>query len=59
MGGSATTSRREVERDLNLLNRASKMLSSCNKAVIRATDETSLTEEICGIATLMGGYRLA
>lgn len=41
------------------LNRAYGMLSSCNKAVIRATDETSLLTEICEIATEMGGYKFA
>lgn len=46
-------------RDVNAINRAYGMLSSCNKAVIRATDETRLVEEICGIATRLGGYMFA
>ncbi len=40
-------------------NRALRVLSAGNHAVIRATDEDSLLAEMCGIAAAEGGYRLA
>ena len=44
---------------LSRSNRALKMLSSCNEALILAQDETSLLKQICGIAVELGGYRMA
>ena len=40
-------------------NRALKMLSSCNEALIWATDETVLLKQICQIAVELGGHRMA
>ncbi len=40
-------------------NRALRVLSAGNHAVIRATDEDSLLAEMCSIAAAEGGYRLA
>lgn len=46
-------------RALARSNRALKMLSSCNEALIWADDETSLLQEICRIAVELGGHRMA
>ena len=40
-------------------NRALRVLSAGNQAVVRATDEAALLAEMCHIATAEGGYRLA
>lgn len=40
-------------------NRALKMLSSCNEAVIWATDEPALLKQICQIAVELGGHKMA
>ena len=45
--------------DLSRSNRALKMLSGCNEAVIRAEDEASLLKEVCRIAVESGGYGMA
>ncbi len=58
-GMSDVTSRREAEQELKTLNRALEMLGSCNRKLIRATDELQLLEDICTIATEVGGYRMA
>ncbi len=47
-----------IER-LKKINRALKMLSECNQAVIRATEEMDLLKDVCHIITEVGGYRLA
>ena len=39
--------------------RALKMLTACNEALIRATGEDALLEDICRIAVDVGGYRTA
>jgi PAS domain S-box-containing protein len=41
------------------VNRAQRMLSACNEALIRAESETALLNEICRIAVEIGGYRMA
>lgn len=48
-------SRNELQR----LSRAYQTLSACNQAVLRATDETTLLQDICDILSTVGGYRLA
>ena len=40
-------------------NRALRMLSDSNQALIRATDEAELLQQICRIAVERGGYRMA
>ncbi|HUP92268.1 MAG TPA: ATP-binding protein [Solimonas sp.] len=52
-------SRRHGELDLLRINRALKMLSACNEALIRAQHEQQLLAEICRIAVDIGGYRMA
>jgi signal transduction histidine kinase len=48
-----------VEAELRRANRALRMLTSCNKALIRAPDENRLLEDLCRIAVEEGGYTLA
>ncbi len=45
--------------ELSRINRALKMLTGCNEALIRAGDERSLLQSVCDIAVEAGGYRRA
>lgn len=45
--------------ELSKLNRAYRVLSDCNQTLIRATDETTLLQDVCQIIIEQGGYRLA
>ncbi len=51
--------RRANEELQNVLNRTLRVLSRCNEALVRATDETSLLKNICSNLTQIGGYPLA
>ena len=53
------TERKRAEEALRRLNRELRAISSCNQALLRATDEQSLLEEICRIVVEEAGYRLA
>ncbi len=53
------TARLQGERELARLNRALRMLSACNEALIRAPDEAKLLKDICDTAVGLGGYRVA
>lgn len=53
------TARRRAERELERLNRALEAVSQCNQALIHASDETSLLQEVCEIIVRVTGYRLA
>ncbi|HRE84254.1 MAG TPA: PAS domain S-box protein, partial [Opitutaceae bacterium] len=53
------TERARAERELARINRAQRLLSSCNEALIRAKNEATLLDEICRIAVEIGGYRHA
>jgi len=53
------TEKKQAERVLRKVNRALKALSSCNEALIHATDEKRLLNEICRIIVDIEGYRLA
>ncbi|GHC30333.1 bifunctional diguanylate cyclase/phosphodiesterase [Aidingimonas halophila] len=55
----AELTRQEVERHLRTSHRALTLLGQCNKALIRASDESSLLESICHLAVEAGGYRMA
>ncbi len=44
---------------LESINRALRMLSDGNQALIRATEEPALLSEVCRIIVEVGGYRLA
>ncbi|MDB5851780.1 MAG: hypothetical protein JWP29_5532 [Rhodoferax sp.] len=52
------TERVRVGHEVRRLDRAQRMLSACNEAVIRATDEAQLLRQICEIAVDIGGYLL-
>jgi len=51
--------RRRASERLYETNRAQRMLSNCNEALVRVTDEQKLIEEICHIIVDIGGYRMA
>ncbi len=53
------TIRQKAEAELRRANRALRMLTNCNEALIRATEEQQLLEELCRIVVEVGGYRLA
>lgn len=53
------TRRKQAEMEIARINRALRMLSSTNQALIHATDEARLLDEVCQIAVATGGYRMA
>ena len=53
------TDRKRSELELRHVNRALSTLSRCNEALVHASDEAHLLNEICEIAVQVGGYRLA
>lgn len=52
-------SEKAMEKEIARVNRALKVLSRCNKAIVRATDEGALLKEVCRLLVEEGGYRLA
>ncbi|OIQ95720.1 cyclic di-GMP phosphodiesterase Gmr [mine drainage metagenome] len=50
------TGRKRAEAELLRLNRTLTLLSECNQALIRATDETQLLDTICHRISEIGGY---
>jgi PAS domain S-box-containing protein len=48
-----------AEEALRRTNRALRLLSECNQALIRATNENDLLQAICRNAVEIGGYRMA
>ncbi|WP_394788148.1 EAL domain-containing protein [Rhodoferax sp.] len=48
-----------TEKDLARLSRAHSMVTACNEALVRASSELTLLQEICRIAVDIGGYRMA
>lgn len=53
------TERKQAEQELQRANRALRIISAGNQALIHATDEDSLLQEMCEVAVKVGGYRLA
>ena len=51
--------RRRVEEQLRRVNRARRAVAMCNQALIHATDETALVQQLCQIIVEQAGYRLA
>jgi len=51
--------RKRAEQELRTVHRALRALSECNQALMRATDEAALLEDICRIIVDVGGYRFA
>nr|WP_236748861.1 EAL domain-containing protein [Acidovorax carolinensis] len=52
------TERLRTEDELRRTGRAQRLLSACNEALVRATSEATLLQEICQIAVDIGGYRM-
>jgi len=48
-----------AEMEVTRTNRALKLLSGCNAALIHAEDETTLLRDVCHLAVETGGYRMA
>ncbi|MDB5894381.1 MAG: hypothetical protein JWQ88_1912, partial [Rhodoferax sp.] len=53
------TQRRQAERELARVSRAQRLLSAGNEALVRASSEQSLLDEICRVAVEIGGYSMA
>ena len=53
------TERNRAELALDRLNRTHRTLSAAGTAVVRATTEKELLDDMCRVAVEMGGYRLA
>ncbi|WP_414565408.1 MULTISPECIES: response regulator [unclassified Anabaena] len=53
------TQYQEIEAEIQRVNRTLQTLSSCNQAIIRATQENDLLKKICQVLVEIGGYRLA
>jgi PAS domain S-box-containing protein len=51
------TERKQAERELKRLNRALRMVSLCNEALIHANDEAQLLRDVCRIIVETGHYR--
>ena len=56
--GSGHHERKRAEAQLLRINRANRALSRCNEALIRATDESILLQQICDLIVEEAGYRL-
>ncbi|NLE28820.1 MAG: response regulator [Phycisphaerae bacterium] len=50
--------RKEYVKELQKLNRCSKVLSAVNHAMVRATDEQTFLKDISQIIVELGGYRM-
>lgn len=57
--GSDITDLKRAEDELYKQNRALRVLSECNQAMIHAADESELLSRICSLVTDIGGYRWA
>jgi PAS domain S-box-containing protein len=53
------TERKRMAETLRQASRALKAITECHQALIRATDETELLNEVCRIIVEVGGYRMA
>ncbi len=53
------TDRKRAEEELIRVNRALRMLSDTNHALIQIMDEATLLNEVCRIIVDVGGYRMA
>ena len=52
------TARKRAEAEIHRVSRTNRALSRCNEALIRATDESTLLQQICEVAVQEAGYRL-
>jgi diguanylate cyclase (GGDEF)-like protein/PAS domain S-box-containing protein len=53
------TKDKDNQVNLQQLNRAHRLLSSCNRALFHATDEHQLLSEVCRLVVETGGYKMA
>ncbi|MDR3392746.1 MAG: EAL domain-containing protein [Sulfuriferula sp.] len=53
------TERKQAEQDQIRLNRALRLLSNCNMALVHAQDEHKLLADICELIVQTGGYMMA
>ncbi|MGD8984617.1 MAG: GAF domain-containing protein [Desulfobacteraceae bacterium] len=53
------TERKQVQTELQRVNRALKVLSGCNQAMMRSSEEVKFLQEVCQIIVEEGEYRLA
>src|SRR3954452_4987643 len=53
------TERRRAENALKRVNRALRVLSDCNTALVHAETQTTLLNEVCRLLIDSGGYRMA
>ncbi len=53
------TERKQVQTELQRVNRALKVLSGCNEAMMRSSEEVKFLQELCQIIVEAGEYRLA
>ena len=53
------TDRKRAQMELRRLNRALRTITECNQIIVRATEESSLLEDMCGILVREGGYLMA
>jgi PAS domain S-box-containing protein len=51
------TERKRAQEELLRINRAHRALSSCNQALIRATEESAWLDQVCRIIVDEAGYR--
>lgn len=53
------TERKHSELELRRINRAHRVLTATNQALVRADDEIDLLHDVCRICVDVGGYRMA
>ncbi|MFA5110802.1 MAG: PAS domain S-box protein [Desulfobaccales bacterium] len=53
------TERKRMEETLHKVSRALKAITECHQALIRATNEAELLNEVCRIIVEVGNYRMA
>lgn len=53
------TERRRMEEALRKVSRALKAVTECDQALLRASNEAELLNEVCRIIVEVGGYRMA
>ncbi len=52
------TELKQAEQELRRANRALRMLSACNQALVHATDEQNLLNQVCQFLVEDGGYQV-
>ena len=50
---------RDARKDLASVNRGLRVLNACNAALLYATSENELLQQVCQLAVHLGGYRMA